>query len=175
MQTRTPEADALTALILEVFRVNGDLLAAGDRLTRQFRQTSSRWQVLGAIRQHPESVAGIARQMGLARQSVQRTADLLKAEGLIEYADNPAHRRAKLVRLTAAGRETLAGISRRQVEWTNELARRMPFDAARTQDATEVLRRLRDELERPGTAGLATSAANDGGPTDSTSARRQTR
>lgn len=37
-------------------------------------------------------VAAIARAMGLARQSVQRTADLLEAEGLVEYVENPAHR-----------------------------------------------------------------------------------
>ena len=174
MQTRTPEADALTELILEVFRVNGDLLAAGDRLTRRFGQTSARWQVLGAIRNTPDSVAGIARQMGLARQSVQRTADILAAEGLVEYADNPAHRRAKLVRLTEAGRETLGAISRRQIEWTNGLARALAFDSERIRDATEVLRRLRNELETSGVSVLVPDAANDGLGVGTTN-RRQTK
>ena len=146
MQTRTPEADALTELILEVFRVNGDLLSAGDRITRDFGQTSGRWQVLGAIRNTAQPVASIARAMGLARQSVQRTADLLEGEGLIEYADNPAHRRAKLVRLTPAGKETLAGISARQVAWTNGLARAMGTAEADIRAAVQVLRLLRTEL-----------------------------
>ena len=104
---RTPAAEALTDLILEVFRVNGDLLAEGNRLTRPFGQSSARWQILGALRNHPHTVAGIARDMGLARQSVQRTADLLAAEGVVEYLDNPAHRRAKLVRLTSRGQQLL--------------------------------------------------------------------
>jgi hypothetical protein len=39
--------------------------------------------------------------MGLTRQSVQRTADLLEADGLVSYAENPAHQRAKLATLTA--------------------------------------------------------------------------
>src|SRR3712207_432709 len=105
METRTPTADALTELILEVFRVNGDLLAAGGLLTAGTGQTSSRWQVLGALAGTAAPVAAFARQMGLSRQSVQRTADLLVQEGLVEYAPNPARRRAKLVRLTARGRE----------------------------------------------------------------------
>ena len=173
MERRTPEAEALTALILEVFRVNGDLLSEGDRLTRDYGQTSSRWQILGALRDHPETVAGIAREMGLARQSVQRTADLLAAEGQVEYAQNPAHRRAKLVRLTASGQETLAAISRRQVEWTNRLARAIAVDANRINDATEVLRRLRAELEEPGTSRPAWGAADDGARRNGTSVRRQ--
>jgi DNA-binding MarR family transcriptional regulator len=35
--------------------------------------------------------------MGLARQSVQRIADLLVDKSLAEYLPNPAHARAKLV------------------------------------------------------------------------------
>ncbi len=150
MGMRTDEADALTELILEVFRVNGDLLAAGDRLTAEQGQTSSRWQVLGALRNGAQPVAGIAREMGLARQSVQRTADLLEREGLVEYAENPAHRRAKLVRLSAVGEATLAAISARQVAWTNALARALSADGDRIRDATAVLRDQRAQLEGAG-------------------------
>ncbi len=145
---RTPAAEALTELMLEVFRVNGGLLGAGDRLTAEAGQTSSRWQVLGALRHGPSTVAGIAREMGLARQSVQRTADLLAREGLVEYAENPAHRRAKLVRLTAAGDATLAAISARQVVWANALAQALAVDEPRLRAASAVLRDLRVELER---------------------------
>jgi DNA-binding MarR family transcriptional regulator len=160
MTSRTPEAEALTDLILEVFRVNGDLLGAGDQLTREFRQTSSRWQVLGALRGGPQTVAGVAREMGLARQSVQRTADLLAGEGLLEYVDNPAHRRAKLVRLSATGKETLAAITDRQAHWTNGLGEAIGLDPTRISDATDVLRRLRTELEGPRLSTIG--AAGDG-------------
>ena len=146
---RTPAADALTGLILEVFRVNGNLLAEGNRITKPFGQTSARWQVLGAIRNNPQPVSGIARDMGLARQSVQRTADLLAEEGIVEYADNPAHRRAKLVRLTPLGQKVLGEISRLQVAWTNRLAAAMPVGEEEIRQALSVLRHLRVELERP--------------------------
>ena len=149
MVRRTHTADALTDLILEVFRVNGGLLTQGDRIAGTFGQTSSRWQILGALRHGPETVAGIARTMGLARQSVQRTADLLASEDVVEYVDNPAHRRAKLVTLTTAGKETLSKISALQAEWTNALAAALEAGKGDIEAATEVLRQLRTELERP--------------------------
>jgi DNA-binding MarR family transcriptional regulator len=143
---RTAAADALTELILEVFRVNGGLLAEGDRLTKPLGQTSARWQIFGALRNGPLPVATIAREMGRARQSVQRTADVLEGQGLVEYAPNPAHRRAKLVRLTPYGQEILSEVSRRQIAWTNRLARAIGSEVEIRQ-ALEVVRKLRGELE----------------------------
>ena len=169
MTARTLEAEALTDLFLEVFRVTGGLLGEGDRLTRDFGQTSARWQVLGALRNGPDTVAGIARQMGRARQSVQRTADLLAAEGLVEYFDNPAHRRAQLVRLSSTGTTALAGITARQADWTNGLAERMAVDEGRIREALTVLRALRSELERPRRA----SGSRSGDPRDRTSSDLQ--
>ena len=151
MSSRTPPADALTQLILETFRVNGDLLNAGNRITKDSGQTSARWQVLGTLRNGPLTVSAVAREMGLTRQSVQRTTDLLANEGLVEFLHNPAHRRAKLVELTPRGRKILAAISQRQVAWTNGLAEALPFGEKRLHEALEVLRGLRVELER-GTA-----------------------
>src|SRR5262245_51426070 len=104
---RTASSRAFTELILEVFRVNGRLLSAGDALTRPLDQTSARWQVLGSLDEEARTVADISRWMGLTRQSVQRTADLLEADGLVAYVDNPAHQRAKLATLTPRGRTTL--------------------------------------------------------------------
>ena len=55
--------------------------------------------------------------MGLRRQSVQRTADLLAADGVADYIDNPADRRAQLLALTPSGRRALRKIERAQFEW----------------------------------------------------------
>jgi DNA-binding MarR family transcriptional regulator len=122
---RTTPSQAFTDLILEVFRLNGRLLSAGDALTRPLGQTSARWQVLGALDDNRRTVADIGRRMGLTRQSVQRTADLLEADGLVSYADNPAHQRAKLAMLTPRGRATLDAITSRQIEWANRIASRL--------------------------------------------------
>src|SRR5215210_6586367 len=63
---------AITELILETFRLNGRLLAAGDALVRDLGLTSARWQVLGAVAMSPVPlpVSHIARNMGLSRQGV---------------------------------------------------------------------------------------------------------
>ena len=41
--------DTLTDLVLEVFRLNGRMIASGDSLVAKIGLTSARWQVLGAI------------------------------------------------------------------------------------------------------------------------------
>jgi DNA-binding MarR family transcriptional regulator len=97
------------------------LAAEGDALTRPARQTTARWQVLASVEDGPTTVAGIARTLGLARQSVQRVADALAAAGLVEFADNPHHRRARLVTLTERGRSALASIQAAQRPWADAL------------------------------------------------------
>jgi len=116
-------SDAVTRIILHVFRLNGRLLAAGDRLVEDLRLTSARWQVLGAIAlsDTPQSVANIARDMGLTRQAVQRTANELVANGLLEFAPNPHHERAQLVVLTKKGAAAHQAAMARQVPWANTL------------------------------------------------------
>lgn len=99
----TDEQALLSDAALTVFRLNGQFLSLAEDLARPAGLTAARWQVLGAVLTEPLPVAGIARVMGITRQSVQRNADLLVADGLAEYAPNPAHRRAKLLRPTEAG------------------------------------------------------------------------
>ncbi len=145
---------ATTALILEVFRLNGRLLAAGDRLVAPLGLTSARWQVLGAVALAPipQPVAHLARTMGLNRQGVQRIVNELASEDIVAFQDNPHHRRAKLVMLTAKGRKAYEAASRRQVPWVEALA--AGIDAKSIAAATEVLEALRRRLDgdtAPGT------------------------
>jgi len=144
-RSRTTVGHAFTQLILEVFRLNGRLLSAGDALTSPVRQTSARWQVLGALDEEGQTVAEIGRRMGLARQSVQRTSDLLEADGLVSYAENPAHQRAKLAILTARGRAALDDITSRQIEWANRVASRLT--EADLQHAIRTLLEVREAIE----------------------------
>jgi len=142
---RPSVVEAATALILETFRLNGRLLAAGDRLVGDLGLTSARWQILGAIEEAPLPVAQIARDMGLTRQSVQRLADVLEASGLVEFAINPNHRRAKLVALSNRGRTVMAEVDRRQQAWAARIAG--DLDAEQLTVATQVVVTLRRTLE----------------------------
>lgn len=142
---RTPGSAVTTELILEVFRLNGLLLAAGDRLTADLGLTSARWQVMGAIADAPLTVAAIGRRMGLTRQAVLRVANDLSAHGFAAFADNPDHKRAKLLALTDQGRSALAEITRRQIAWSNDLAEGLALPTLR--DAVTAVRTLRSRLE----------------------------
>ncbi|MFD3326952.1 MarR family winged helix-turn-helix transcriptional regulator [Streptomyces sp. NPDC058701] len=114
--------DLLSSTALEVFRLNGQFLALSEELARPAGLTAAWWQVLGAVLREPLPVSGIARTMGITRQSVQRIADLLADKGLAEYAPNPAHRRAKLLRPTEAGRAAIARIAPGHAALANRLA-----------------------------------------------------
>jgi DNA-binding MarR family transcriptional regulator len=144
----SPRGLAVSELAIEVFRANGALLAAGDALARPAGLTSARWQVLGVIDHAPATVADIARTMGLRRQSVQQTADALVTDGLAAYADNPRHRRAKLLDPTPAGRRALAEVERAHAVWADALAASLA--PSRIAAATAALRALTDALEPEG-------------------------
>jgi DNA-binding MarR family transcriptional regulator len=143
----TPQAAALTDLILEVFRLNGRLLAVGDGLAEPVGLTSARWQVLGAmaLALTPQPVANIARNMGLTRQAVQRTVNLLVAERFVTFDANPHHRRAKLVVLTRKGQAAFDAVSRLQIPWANGLASGLA--AKELISASRLLKTLTTRLE----------------------------
>ena len=137
----------ITDLILEIFRLNGELLTAGDRLVADLSLTSARWQVLGAIglAQVPLPVAHIARNMGLSRQAVQRLVNDLAGQGVVDFAHNPHHLRAKLVVLTTRGEDIFAAAMQRQGPWAEALAEGLTGPEIDT--ALRVLRALRDRLQ----------------------------
>jgi len=92
----------LSGAALATFKLNGQLLELAERLALPSGLTAAWWQVLGAVLREPLSVAGIAREMGVTRQGVQRIADLLVERRLAT--------RAKLLSPTTAGRAAIAKI-----------------------------------------------------------------
>ncbi|MEV5598168.1 MarR family winged helix-turn-helix transcriptional regulator [Streptomyces sp. NPDC052496] len=143
-----PAPELLSRTALGVFRLNGQFLAVSEKLARPAGLTTARWQVLGAVAGGPLPVAGIARAMGITRQSVQRVADLVVAEGLAEYRPNPAHRRAKLLALTDDGLTALRRITPDHGAFAAELAEQLggapEFRAV--MEAVETLSRALDNL-----------------------------
>jgi DNA-binding MarR family transcriptional regulator len=138
---------ALADLIVEIFRITGRLLAAGDRLVADLGMTSARWQVIGAIAiaGQPQTVPAIARTMGLTRQAVQRLINELMADGLVEARPNPGHRRARLFSLTSSGKSAFAAATARQAPWAEALA--AGCSVAEIRAAEVVLRALRGRIE----------------------------
>lgn len=148
--SRNPAGDALTDLILGLFRLNNLLLTSGDRLVEPLGLTSARWQVLGAIAyaDRPQPVAWLARDMGANRQNVQRIVNDLDRAGLVAFETNPHHRRAQLVVLTDRGRETYDAAMRLQAPWVAALAEGIP--AREIEAAARVLSRVHGKLSARG-------------------------
>ena len=61
----------------------------------------------------PLTVPQIAQMRPTSRQRMQRLADELAADGLVEFIDNPKHRRSKLVRLTRKGETSYRDLNAR--------------------------------------------------------------
>ena len=115
------EQELLSAAAITTFKLNGQFLALAEELARPAGLTAAWWQVLGAVLAEPLTVAGIAREMGITRQSVQRVADILAERGLARYLSNPAHRRAKLLprpnRAATRSRGSAPGTPRQPASW----------------------------------------------------------
>lgn len=143
----TPGA-AATRLVLDLFRLNNALLAAGDRLVAPLGLTSARWQVLGAIvaADFPHPVAWLARNLGANRQNVQRIVNDLVAEGIVAFQPNPHHRRAQLVVLTDKGRRVFDDAMGLQGPWIEDLSAELTVEEVET--AHRVIRSLRARLGR---------------------------
>src|ERR1700744_4801096 len=144
---RTPEGEALTDLVVDLFRLDSLLLTAGDRLVAQLGLTSARWRVLGAIvaAERPQPVAWLARDLGGNRQNVQRIINDLHREDLVCFEINPHHRRAQLVVLTENGRRAFEAAMELQAPWINQLADGLAVKELRT--VHRVITALRDKLE----------------------------
>ncbi|GAA3567439.1 MarR family winged helix-turn-helix transcriptional regulator [Streptomyces osmaniensis] len=138
--------DLLSRSALGVFRLNGQFLGVAEELARPSGLTAAWWQVLGAVLGEPLPVSGIARAMGITRQSVQRIADLLVDKGLAEYRPNPAHRRAKLLAPTDEGRAAISRIDPGHAAFADRLAQAM--GEAELADAVRVLERLSTVLDQ---------------------------
>ena len=147
---RTLAGDALTDLVLDLFRLNSLLLTAGDRLVARLGLTSARWEILGAIlaAKRPQPVAWLARDMGANRQNVQRIINDLHKEGLVAFNANPHHRRAQLVVLTDKGKQAFDAAMRLQAPWINSLSEGLLVKDIQTMH--RVIIALRQKLEGNG-------------------------
>ncbi len=98
------KAEAVAELMLEVAQCFFRIRAVGQKTGLI---TSWGGGAFGFIRSlallGPLTVPQIAQMRPTSRQRMQRLADELAADGLVEFIDNPKHRRSKLARLTPKG------------------------------------------------------------------------
>lgn len=141
--------ELLSRSALAAFALNSQFLSLAETLARPAGLTATRWQVLGAVLPTPRTVSDIARVMGITRQSVQRTADLLATDGLVEFQNNPAHARAKLVAPTDAGLDAIHRISPQHAAAATRIAEVLGTDTWRAAlQALEALSTALADIDR---------------------------
>ena len=93
----------------------------------------------------PQTVPQIAQMRPTSRQRMQRLADELAAEGLVEFVDNPQHQRSKLVRLTRKGAVRYRELEARFLAIASTLG--AALGEAEIRGATEVLRQVSGDVK----------------------------
>ena len=109
--------------------------------------TNARWQTLSELfaLEKRVTVSELARYMGLTRQAVQRLADDMANDGLIEFADNPGDARAMHLLLTEAGKAVYDDALEREWQWTNAIAE--DFDAEQIASAVALLEAITQKMQ----------------------------
>ena len=129
-------------LVLSIFRLNGLLIAEGDAMTEKLGLTHARWKVIGAVdlSQNGLTVPGIARVLGQSRQAVQRITDVMVKDGLLEYTENPQHKRSVLVLLSQYGKNVYSSLREVQDPWALDATGEIPSEELET--ALRLIQRL---------------------------------
>ncbi|NQV57863.1 MAG: MarR family transcriptional regulator, partial [Rhodospirillales bacterium] len=92
----------------------------------------------------PQTVPQLARARPVSRQHIQTIANEAEAEGLVIFADNPAHKKSKLVTLTDKGRNLHRQMTELFAEKAQELANGM--DRQDLETTARVLNELRSKI-----------------------------
>src|SRR5215510_11438873 len=139
-------AEAITELMLEVAQCFFRIRALGQKTGLI---TSWGGGAFGFIRSlallGPLTVPQIAEMRPTSRQRMQRLANELAAEGLVEFIDNPRHRRSKLVRLTRKGNVRYRELSARFLAIASTMG--ADLSEADIRRTTEIVRRLSNEVK----------------------------
>jgi len=135
------------ALIDEVIRLNSRLKTIFAGTTETTGLSSMQFTVLVAVVESrtPPTVPQIGRSLGHARQVIQRAANVLIEEGLLDVEENPNHKRAPLLVATEAGDKLKHDTDIQALQSADELLK--SIDAVSCKEITGALHQLRSEIE----------------------------
>lgn len=138
--------ESFDELFREVRLLFNTLVRTGEQLHDDSDMTLPRRAVLEhLLREGPSTVPAIARARRVSRQHIQALVNPLLHEGLVERVENPAHRRSKLIRLTAAGWKVIDDIRAHEAHYINQAG--IGVGDEEVERAIDVLRHVREALE----------------------------
>ena len=140
------KAEAVAELMLEVAQCFFRIRAVGQKTGLI---TSWGGGAFGFMRSlallGPLTVPQIAEMRPTSRQRMQRLADELAAEGLVEFIDNPKHRRSMLVQLTRKGNAAYRDLNTRFLMSASTMG--AALSDAEIRKTTQVVRQLSDDAK----------------------------
>jgi DNA-binding MarR family transcriptional regulator len=138
------KGEAIAALVLEVSQLFFRLRAVGQKTGFITNWGAGAFGFMRSLAlSGPLTVPQIARMRPTSRQRMQRLADELAAEELVEFIDNPKHRRSKLARLTRKGHARYRELSARLLDIASTMG--ADLSEADIRKSTEIVGRLSDE------------------------------
>jgi DNA-binding MarR family transcriptional regulator len=140
------KAEAITELMLEVAQCFFKIRALGQKtgfITGWGGGAFGFMRSLALL--GPLTVPQIAQMRPTSRQRMQRLANELAAEGLVEFIDNPKHRRSKLVRLTPKGDARYRELDTRLLAIASTMC--VALSEPDIRGTTEIVRQLSDNVK----------------------------
>jgi DNA-binding MarR family transcriptional regulator len=140
------KAEAITELMLEVAQCFFKIRALGQKtgfITGWGGGAFGFMRSLALL--GPLTVPQIAQMRPTSRQRMQRLANELAAEGLVEFIDNPRHRRSKLVRLTPKGDVRYRELNARLLSIASTMG--VALSEADIRKTIEIVRQMSDDVK----------------------------
>lgn len=140
------KAEAVADLMLEVAQCFFRIRAIGQRTDLITSWGGSSFGFMRSLALlGPLTVPQIAQMRPTSRQRMQRLADELADQGLVEFIDNPKHQRSKLVRLTRAGDARYREFNTRFISIASTTG--LALSEADIRKAIEIVRHLSDDVK----------------------------
>ena len=140
------KAEAIAELMLEVAQCFFRLRALGQKTGLITSWGGGAFGFMRSLAElGPLTVPQIAQMRPTSRQRMQRLADELDDEGLVEFIDNPKHRRSKLVRLTRKGDARYRELESRLLAIASTMG--IGLSEGDVRRATEIVRQLSGDVK----------------------------
>lgn len=149
----TPDEVERSACTESVMSVLDEAVALYLRLRAVAEDIHGHGEISGAMRgvmrdlkkNGPQTVPRMARRRPVTRQHIQAIVNDLQRLGFVELAENPAHKRSRLVQLTPEGCEALLEIEAREKAALAQAD--IPVSVSELESTRQVLVGLREMLE----------------------------
>ena len=138
---------ALHDLFREVFELRSALSKIMDRVHTKAGFSTSQKKIMQTLANlGPTTVPNIAASLGVSRQFVQTVCNDLLALGLLNYRDNPRHKRSKIASLTHQGVTAFRKACQNENMIIEEA---LPdIETHRIKDAHKLLQHIRKRMQR---------------------------